>query len=229
MSSKKKTLAQELAELYNPAPTREHDPDALDLGDGAKLASDDEYEEAQRAPSRRAPEKNMLLRGDIALEDAAYRGRKTSRAAMFGEQEEEGDMSDDDGDDEGGDVDLDLGGGSGDDGSDDEDGGDAGADRRATPGLAGPSGRKAAAAANGKKPGSSKAAPSLSSDDGEDDDEDDDLANGLLPSGSDEPGSDLDLEGADGTADGTDDFDEDDDVDGDDDMDQGQKGGRGDS
>ncbi|PNH01955.1 hypothetical protein TSOC_012099 [Tetrabaena socialis] len=38
---------------------------------------------------RRAPEKAMRLRGEIALEDAAYRGRKTSRAAMFGEQEEE--------------------------------------------------------------------------------------------------------------------------------------------
>jgi hypothetical protein len=48
---------------------------------------------------RRAPEKAMLLRGDIVLDDAAYRGRKTSRAAVFGgaEDEDEEDGGDDDG------------------------------------------------------------------------------------------------------------------------------------
>lgn len=41
----------------------------------------------------------MRLRGDIALEDEAYRGRRTSRAAVFGEQDEAGD-EEEDGDEE---------------------------------------------------------------------------------------------------------------------------------
>ena len=55
--------------------------------------------------ARRAPEKSRL-RADIVLEDAAYRGRKTSRAAVFGEAMEadgdgNGDEDDADEDDSG--------------------------------------------------------------------------------------------------------------------------------
>ncbi len=44
----------------------------------------------------------MRLRGDIALEDEAYRGRRTSRAAVFGEQAEEDEEEEDEDDGEGG-------------------------------------------------------------------------------------------------------------------------------
>ncbi|GLC43953.1 hypothetical protein PLESTB_000213500 [Pleodorina starrii] len=223
MASKKKSLAQELADLFNPAPTKEYDPDALDLGEGAKLASDDEYGEARQAPTKRAPEKSMLLRGDIALEDAAYRGRKTSRAAIFGDEDGAADSDDD----EDVDLDLDLGeDGDGDD--DDEERGlssegeeeDGGAERRAAVGQAGPSGRAgvaaaglgakgkrgAATAANGGGPVSSEGEEDAEEEEEEEEEEggedEDDMEgeDGGLPSGSD---SDVDLEeggpeGADG-------------------------------
>ncbi|EFJ50087.1 apoptosis antagonizing transcription factor-like protein, partial [Volvox carteri f. nagariensis] len=188
---------------------KDYDPDALDLGDGAKLDSDDEYGDAQAVPSkagrptrpvyrgsklnatlqllathrhlaensletmspgrtlltrlacaasgvagdlRRAPEKAMLLRGDIVLEDSAYRGRKTSRATIFGaDAESEGadddeDINLDEGEDE--EMDLDTDGEEDviDDDDDDDEEGDDGGERQAAAGRAGPRGRGGTAA-----------------------------------------------------------------------------------
>ncbi|GIL75458.1 hypothetical protein Vretimale_8087 [Volvox reticuliferus] len=146
MLDKKKSFAQELADLFNPAPTKEYDPDELDLGDAAKLASDEEYGDARAAPSKRAPEKAMLLRGEIMLEDAAYRGRKTSRSAIFGddgsnEDAEDGFLSSDGSEGLSDDDD--------DDGDDDDDNGDDDGDglkRQPVAVWAGPSGQTTAAA-----------------------------------------------------------------------------------
>ncbi|KXZ45036.1 hypothetical protein GPECTOR_59g644 [Gonium pectorale] len=99
----------------------------------------------------------MLLRGDITLEDEAYRGRRTSRAAIFGEDGDADDVDDDEDDDEGSDLDLDLdlsgGGDDGDGGNsddadeDEEEEHDARGRRRRAADAAGPSGRAEGAAA----------------------------------------------------------------------------------
>lgn len=129
--ARKKSLADELAELINPAPkgrpfawsadtehasradssalralelkecesgrnpllfllkNSELDPEAVDL-DGTRAGSiawdgvDDEG--AQARPSTASKEKPRM-RADITLEDAAYRGKRTTRAAVFGDGE----------------------------------------------------------------------------------------------------------------------------------------------
>ncbi|GIL51371.1 hypothetical protein Vafri_7370 [Volvox africanus] len=197
MVDKKKSFAQELADLFNPAPTKEYDPDELDLGDAARLASDDEYGDTRAAPSKRAPEKAMLLRGDIMLEDAAYRGRKTSRSAIFGgdgggEDAEDGYLSSDGLEGQGDDDDDD-----GDD--DDDDDSDDGLKRRPLAGHAGPSGQSIAASGKVPKAGATKQGAAIvngvadSPDRGEGDDEEDaeGAAGSDLASGS---GSELDEE-----------------------------------
>ncbi|KAG2443470.1 hypothetical protein HXX76_001825 [Chlamydomonas incerta] len=162
------------------------------MGDGARLADDGDYEEARRAPTRRAPEKAMLMRGGIDLEDAAYRGRKSSRAAIFGEADEEDDEDEDDEgqDEEATDLELELG--SSDDKEDEEEDEDAGRGRRtaaaAAAASAGPSGRgagPATAAANGRRGAANGHLGSGSDDrlDDEDEDGDDDDGDDLLLSG----------------------------------------------
>ncbi|KAG2443212.1 hypothetical protein HYH02_009286 [Chlamydomonas schloesseri] len=221
MSGKRKSLRDELADLLGPAPARDHDPDALDLGDGAHLADDGDYEETRRAPTRRAPEKAMLMRGDIDLEDAAYRGRKSSRAAVFGD-------ADDDEDDA--DVDLDLELGESDDEEDEEVQEAAARGRRDAAARAGPSGRAAgaaAAAAGGKGRrgvaanghiGSGSEDGVEGADDDDDDDEGeeegsegDDGEDLMLAAGDeDDEDEDEDEDGATGTGTGTEDGEEDD-------------------
>ncbi|GLI61940.1 hypothetical protein VaNZ11_004501 [Volvox africanus] len=185
MVDKKKSFAQELADLFNPAPTKEYDPDEVDLGDAARLPSDEEYGDARAAPSKRAPEKAMLLRGDITLEDAAYRGRKTSRSEIFGgdggkEDAEDGYLSSDGLGDQGDDDD------DGDDGDDDDDSED-GLKRRPLAGHAGPSGQSMAASGKVRTAGATKRGAALvngvadNSDRGEGDDEED--AEGAAGSG----------------------------------------------
>ncbi|KAG2497233.1 hypothetical protein HYH03_004822 [Edaphochlamys debaryana] len=204
MAPKKKSLAQELAELINPAPAREHDPDALDLGDGAQLAGSDGEDDfdAGKAPSKRAPEKAMLLRGDITLEDAAYRGRKTSRAAMFGDvQDDEDDDEDED------DIGLDLSGGEDEDDEDEEEEAAGQEERRAAGGRAGASGRAGAAAPAQRGRAGAAAAKGAAADseegaEGDEDDEEEDDEDGFLEGGTEEEGEEAD-EDARGTGTGT--------------------------
>ncbi|MEW5300655.1 MAG: hypothetical protein WDW36_003569 [Sanguina aurantia] len=155
--SKRKSLAEDLAELFNPAPAAEADPDAIDLdvsgaGDYASQRDiEDDDEPAAKKASRSAREKGLQLRGEIDMgDDAAYKGRRSSRAEMYGEDESDGDMDDDldlsqhagagqsDSDDESGD-DSEDGDGEGEDGLDTgdegEDGLDTGDEEQAAPAV----------------------------------------------------------------------------------------------
>ncbi|KAG7673911.1 hypothetical protein Ndes2526B_g02616 [Nannochloris sp. 'desiccata'] len=82
----RKTLAEELAELANPAPTKEFDPDADIFGSGPALeASDDEL----LPPSKPKGKERSRLRGDIQLVGKEYSGRKSSRAAVFDQDDDQ--------------------------------------------------------------------------------------------------------------------------------------------
>ncbi|MEW5313868.1 MAG: hypothetical protein WDW38_005400 [Sanguina aurantia] len=102
----------------------EADPDAIDLdvtgaGDYASLRDiEDDDEPAAKKASRSAREKGLQLRGEIDMgDDAAYKGRRSSRAEMYGEDESDGDMDDD--------LDLSQHAGAGQSDSDDESGDDS--------------------------------------------------------------------------------------------------------
>ncbi|GAB4815144.1 hypothetical protein N2152v2_002190 [Parachlorella kessleri] len=100
----KKRLADELAELFNPAPTKELDPDADPFGGGPALVeSDEELAADVQHVSRRARESAFRMRGDIQMDGLHYKGRRTSRRAAFGGQSdsEDGSGSDSEGGAEG--------------------------------------------------------------------------------------------------------------------------------
>ncbi|KAL4452760.1 hypothetical protein ABPG75_008422 [Micractinium tetrahymenae] len=94
---KKKSLADELADLFNPAPTKEFDPEADVFGQGPALEeSDDELAAAQPRKGREA----ARLRGEIVMEGREYAGRRSSRAALFGGEEGSGEEDEEDEDEE---------------------------------------------------------------------------------------------------------------------------------
>lgn len=84
---RKKTLAEELAELVNPAPRKEIDPDSLNYCEDAPRGFDDEdlFPDGAMgaAPTRKAQERQFRYQPDILLEDATYRGKRISRAELF--------------------------------------------------------------------------------------------------------------------------------------------------
>lgn len=73
-----------IADLINPAPASEIDPEDYTLIDAAKLNNVDAFDRSLQ-PSKRVPEKGLRLIGDIALSDGVYKGKTSSRAAIFGE------------------------------------------------------------------------------------------------------------------------------------------------
>eukprot|EP00879_Flechtneria_rotunda_P026888 GHRR01028727.1.p1 GENE.GHRR01028727.1~~GHRR01028727.1.p1 ORF type:complete len:402 (+),score=220.76 GHRR01028727.1:223-1428(+) len=88
-----RTLADELAELANPAPQGELDPEAADITDGDQLGdSNDELQQlAQGTAGRR------VITTEIAIDEGEYIGRRTTRAALFGnEQQDASNSSSDD-------------------------------------------------------------------------------------------------------------------------------------
>jgi len=170
---RRKTLAEELADLANPAPTRgasprtlqlpgqrggwaaqalaaappplparfthpthasppiaaaaEYDPEAEDAADAPALNDSDEELLGGGAgrPSRSAPERGLRLRGGIELEDTAYRGRTSTRAAAFGDEEEGGAIGASGSEGEEDDEDEGPSGSDGEEGGSSEDGSDA--------------------------------------------------------------------------------------------------------
>ncbi|KAL3152741.1 hypothetical protein ABBQ38_012331 [Trebouxia sp. C0009 RCD-2024] len=82
--ARRKTLAEELAELATPQPTAEADFEADELAEGPILDDIDFDLEQEQQPTRKAKEKKARLRADIDLQGAAYSGKRTSRAAAFG-------------------------------------------------------------------------------------------------------------------------------------------------
>eukprot|EP00192_Tetraselmis_astigmatica_P005813 CAMPEP_0117677686 /NCGR_PEP_ID=MMETSP0804-20121206/16876_1 /TAXON_ID=1074897 /ORGANISM="Tetraselmis astigmatica, Strain CCMP880" /LENGTH=452 /DNA_ID=CAMNT_0005486983 /DNA_START=116 /DNA_END=1474 /DNA_ORIENTATION=- len=78
-----KTLADELADLANPAPERDPEDDPLG-GDATLLESEDEEAEAQQR-NRRGKEKSLLLRGDMDMDSCIYSGTKSSRQNLYGD------------------------------------------------------------------------------------------------------------------------------------------------
>ncbi|WIA09873.1 hypothetical protein OEZ85_010087 [Tetradesmus obliquus] len=97
-----RSLADELAELVNPAPQAELDPEAAGIGEADALGgSDDELAGlvGAAAAGRRA------IPADIALEGGEYQGRRSSRAALFGGDEQQQDSSSEEEDNADGDSD----------------------------------------------------------------------------------------------------------------------------
>ncbi|PRW61539.1 AATF isoform X1 [Chlorella sorokiniana] len=120
MAPKKKSLADELADLFNPAPTKEFDPEADVFGAGPALEESDE-ELAAAQPARRRGKEGARLRGELVMEGREYAGRRTSRAALFGEEEDAEEEEEEEG------SEGELGGGSEEGGSGSEEEGASGA------------------------------------------------------------------------------------------------------
>eukprot|EP00897_Mesotaenium_endlicherianum_P004241 jgi/Mesen1/3845/ME000207S02851 len=109
-SSKKKSLAEELAELANPAPlVRDEDPEeSQGFGLEAKrLYSADDDDEDLFAPTttpsaRQRKERGLLLRGALEVEGVEYAGRPSSRRDALGADDSDAEEASTDG--EGGDA-----------------------------------------------------------------------------------------------------------------------------
>eukprot|EP00898_Chlorokybus_atmophyticus_P006134 jgi/Chlat1/6521/Chrsp45S06002 len=99
---KRRTLAEDLAELANPAPVQEFDPDAQDYGEAAwaqeQVEEDEDDIDVARHSKQQAPS-GLRLRAGIALEDGEYTGRTGSRQA-FEDAEESPYDEDQDGEEE---------------------------------------------------------------------------------------------------------------------------------
>lgn len=94
----KKSLAEELAELANPAPQTDIDPDADIFQSGPTLeASDDELMDAVRQSNNRPATRSSkrAAAADIILEGPEYAGKKASSKSIFGDED-----SDDENEDE---------------------------------------------------------------------------------------------------------------------------------
>ncbi|KAI3432718.1 hypothetical protein D9Q98_004261 [Chlorella vulgaris] len=82
---KKKSLADELADLLNPAPAKEFDPEADVFGAGPTLEESEDEGLAAEAKAGRRGKEGSRMRGEIVMEGKAYAGRRSSRAALFGD------------------------------------------------------------------------------------------------------------------------------------------------
>jgi protein AATF/BFR2 len=90
----KKSLAEELAELANPAPLTDIDPDADIFQSGPTLeGSDDELMDAvhqsNNRPATRSFKRAAAAAVDIILEGPDYAGKKSSSKAIFGDEDSE--------------------------------------------------------------------------------------------------------------------------------------------
>ncbi|KAK9841761.1 hypothetical protein WJX81_001171 [Elliptochloris bilobata] len=95
---RRKSLAEELAELATSAPTREEDPEDDLLGAGAALEETEDELQAPPSKSRKVAE-GQRLRAALDLDGEEYAGRATSRRAAFGDSNgwhEEGEALTDD-------------------------------------------------------------------------------------------------------------------------------------
>eukprot|EP00884_Botryococcus_braunii_P022257 jgi/Botrbrau1/8715/Bobra.0311s0026.2 len=84
--SRKRTLAEDLADLATPAPGSEAVGEEVGFGDGARLEdTDDELLPLENSPAKRKRvEERSRMRADILLDGPEYAGKKTTRLEAFG-------------------------------------------------------------------------------------------------------------------------------------------------